>query len=308
MRAERGKLWDDTPFDAHLLGQLADGGLCAPDAEGLFCEGTSWDLPVAGRCFFTPDQTGLSRLGIYNTQTDPIIVLFLRLIQKIALAACITSCGVASADDRAMTADGWKLVGISPAAEIFWIRASSISGPSIDRQVPLAIATPSKGVEVSIAHINCGELVFYRVLQDGRRTAPVNIANGSTWKSIAKVVCKENTSNSVSSRGTNAEKSVVETGSLGMKRYRSEIATNPWMSDAALFICKKLAAGSSLEAAGGDMAFAYSKELVKLWGLVPGDSMSTIDEQKSKESTKPILYIAMTKCPSLVSNAPLRER
>ena len=101
------------------------------------------------------------------------IVLYDSWISKIALSACITSLGVAYASDLPITADGWKLVGISPTAEAFWIRTNSIRGPEVDRQVLLAIATPSKGVEVSMAHIDCNELIFYRVLQDGRRSSPV---------------------------------------------------------------------------------------------------------------------------------------
>jgi hypothetical protein len=86
---------------------------------------------------------------------------------KIAMVAYFASCGAAWAVDLPTTADGWKVIGLSPAAEVFWIRPSLIRGLAMDRRVPLAIATPSKGVELSTAHIDCGELVFYRVLQDG---------------------------------------------------------------------------------------------------------------------------------------------
>jgi hypothetical protein len=235
-------------------------------------------------------------------------VLFDNWISKTALAAFITSCGVAYASDLPITADGWKLVGISPTAEAFWIRTSSISGPKVDRQVLLAIATPSRGVEISTAHIDCNELKFYRVLQDGRRSSPVKIATRSTWQSISKAICKEKGSDAGLRKGVNSEKSVLETGRRGIEQYSLEIAANPWMSDAAVLVCNKLAGGASLEEAGGAMAFTYGKQLVKLWGVKPGDSLRTIDEESAKDRSKPILYIAMTQCPKLVSNAPLLNR
>lgn len=77
------------------------------------------------------------------------------------MAACFASYGAAYAVDLPSTADGWKFIGLSPAAEVFWIRPSLIRGLAMDRQVPLAVATPSNGVELSTAHIDCGELVFY---------------------------------------------------------------------------------------------------------------------------------------------------
>ena len=230
---------------------------------------------------------------------------FPKLMPKIAMAACFTTCRAAYAVDLPTTADGWKVIGLSPAAEVFWIRPSLIRGLAMDRQVPLAVATPSKGVELSTAHIDCGGLVFYRVLQDGRRTAPVKIANGGTWKSIATILCTANQAEPSASRGDNRERSWTETASLGIKRYGSEISSNPWMSNAAAFFCIKLAAGASLEAAGGDMAFRYSKVLFKLYGVSPNDSMRTIDEVRFKEMAKPIMYIAMAKCPGPFWSAPL---
>jgi hypothetical protein len=227
-------------------------------------------------------------------------------MSKIAMAACFTSYGAAYAVDLPSTADGWKFIGLSPAAEVFWIRPSLIRGLAMVRQVPLAVATPSNGVELSTAHIDCGELVFYRVLQDGRRTAPVKIANGGTWKSIATVLCTANQADSSTSRSDNRERSWIETESLGIKRYGLEIGRNPWMSNAAAFFCKKLVAGASLEAARGDMAFRYSKELLKLYGVSPNDSMKPIDEARFKEMAKPIIYIAIAKCPGPFSSAPLK--
>jgi hypothetical protein len=231
---------------------------------------------------------------------------FPRLMPKIAMVAYFASCGAAWAVDLPTTADGWKVIGLSPAAEVFWIRPSLIRGLAMDRRVPVAIATPSKGVELSTAHIDCGELVFYRVLQDGRRTAPVKIANGSTWKSIATALCTANQVDSLTSRSDHRERSLIETASIGLKRYGSDISSNPWMSNAAAFICIKLAAGASLEAAGGEMAFRYSKELSKLYGVSPNDSMRTIDEVRINEMARPIVYIAMAKCPGPFSSAPLR--
>jgi len=231
---------------------------------------------------------------------------FSNLIPKISMAVCFTSCGAASAVDLPTTADGWKVIGLSPAAEVFWVRPSLIRGRAMDRQVPLAVATPSKGVELSTAHIDCGELVFYRVLQDGRRTAPVKIANGSTWTSIATMLCTANKAEHSASRSDIRERSLIETASLGVKRYESEISSNPWMSNAAAFFCIKLAAGASLEAAGGDMAFRYSKEFSKLYGVRPNNSMKTIDEARIKEIFKPIMYVAMAKCPAPFTSAPLK--
>jgi len=231
---------------------------------------------------------------------------FPKLMPKIAMAACFASFRAAYAVDLPTTADGWKVIGLSPAAEVFWIRPSLIRGLAMDRQVPLAVATPSKGVELSTVHIDCGGLVFYRVLQDGRRTATVKIANGGTWKSIATMLCTANQADPSTSRSDNRERSWIETASLGIKRYESEISSNPWMSNAAEFFCIKLAAGASLEAAGGDMAFRYSKEFSKLYGVRPNDSMRTVDEVRIKEMARSIMYIAMAKCPVLFSSAPLK--
>ena len=41
-------------FDAHLLSQLADGGLCAPDAEGLSCDAREHPATLCGRAHLTP--------------------------------------------------------------------------------------------------------------------------------------------------------------------------------------------------------------------------------------------------------------
>lgn len=250
----------------------------------------------------------LSILRGYTCENNSTYMRIPRSLQQIGVAACITSCGVAHAGDLPTTADGWKIVGISPMAEAFWIKTGSISGSSVDRQVPLAIGTPSMGMELSMAHIDCSNLVFYRRLQDGRQTRPVRIANGSTWESIAEVLCKANAADSLPGRRDNTEKSIIETSALGMKRYNSVISINPWMNNAAEYVCKRLASGASLESAGGDTAVAYSEELLMLWRVRAGDSMRDIDMPKAKESIRPIVYIAMSKCPGLFSAAPLYDK
>jgi hypothetical protein len=46
---------------------------------------------------------------------------FPKLMPKMVMAACFASYGAAYAVDLPSTADGWKFIGLSPAAEVFWI-------------------------------------------------------------------------------------------------------------------------------------------------------------------------------------------
>ena len=88
------------------------------------------------------------------------------------------------------TPGGWSIGGINSNAEVFWIKLSSVSGASEDRQIDLINYSPDKQLWKSRVHMNCRAKSVYRTFYGGtQRNKDYSFTKGSIWDSIAKRIC-----------------------------------------------------------------------------------------------------------------------
>ena len=92
---------------------------------------------------------------------------------------------------------GWGLVGININASVWWIKPSTVKGTAVDRTVlklSLDLDRPTKLSESQV-HINCvtAQQQQSHPSESQARTPPLAINQGSTWESIAKIICPSGT-------------------------------------------------------------------------------------------------------------------
>ena len=92
---------------------------------------------------------------------------------------------------------GWRLVGINSKSTIWWIKPSTVKGAATDRTVLKLSFDPDRPTELSESrvHINCitAQQQQSNPLGSQVRTPPLVINQGSTWESIAKIICPPGT-------------------------------------------------------------------------------------------------------------------
>ena len=88
---------------------------------------------------------------------------------------------------------GWRLVGININASAWWIKPSTVKGIASDRTVLKLSLDPDKPTKLSESqvHINCvtAQQQQSHPSESQVRTPPLAINQGSTWESIAKIIC-----------------------------------------------------------------------------------------------------------------------
>ena len=92
---------------------------------------------------------------------------------------------------------GWRLVGINSKSTIWWIKPSTVKGAATDRTVLKLSFDPDRPTKLSESrvHINCitAQQQQSNPLGSQVRTPPLVINQGSTWESIAKIICPPGT-------------------------------------------------------------------------------------------------------------------
>ena len=92
---------------------------------------------------------------------------------------------------------GWLLVGININATVWWIKPSTVKGTAVDRTVLKLSLDPDRPTKLSESqvHINCvtAQQQQSHPSESQVRTPPLAINQGSTWESIAKIICPSGT-------------------------------------------------------------------------------------------------------------------
>lgn len=92
---------------------------------------------------------------------------------------------------------GWRLVGININASVWWIKPSTVKGTAADRSVQKLSLDPDRPARLSESrvHINCitAQQQQSHPLKSQVRTPPLAINQGSTWESIALIICPAGT-------------------------------------------------------------------------------------------------------------------
>ena len=92
---------------------------------------------------------------------------------------------------------GWRLVGININASVWWIKPSTVKGTAADRSVLKLSLDPDRPARLSESrvHINCitAQQQQSHPLKSQVRTSPLAINQGSTWESIALIICPAGT-------------------------------------------------------------------------------------------------------------------
>ena len=90
--------------------------------------------------------------------------------------------------------DGWRLVGMTRNAVVWWIKPSSIKGDASKRSVRKMVVDPDSPLKLSESwvHIDCPKAI--QTQSSGlRSTQPLLINKGSVWETIGKIICPAGT-------------------------------------------------------------------------------------------------------------------
>ena len=92
---------------------------------------------------------------------------------------------------------GWRLVGITRNADIWWIKPSTVKGDASSRSVEKRSALPDKSLKLSetIVYIDCPKAVQRQssLINPFAKSPPLVISQGSVWETIGKLICPTGT-------------------------------------------------------------------------------------------------------------------